>query len=163
MPGFLSPLMLQFVDGTSWTITEPFSYAVGRPTGDVVINIPAGFVTDFASVPQALWSLLPPTGWYGKAAVVHDWLYQKAPIVNGNLKSISRKFADDTLAEAMRVLAADRLVKFGSIHGELYDILKRTLIYLGIRAFGWIAWNKYRRNDINIAKAILSASLKQDQ
>jgi len=37
--------------------------------------VPAGFVTDFASTPRALWSVIPPTGRYQLAAVVHDFLY----------------------------------------------------------------------------------------
>ena len=37
--------------------------------------IPAGFVTDFASVPRLLWPLIPSMGAYWYAALVHDWLY----------------------------------------------------------------------------------------
>lgn len=37
------------------------------------VCIPAGFVSDGASVPRALWRLYPPFGKYLEAAVVHDY------------------------------------------------------------------------------------------
>jgi len=37
-------------------------------------TVPAGFVTDFASVPPAISWLIPSYGKYTLAAVVHDWL-----------------------------------------------------------------------------------------
>src|SRR5262245_60709692 len=45
------------------------------------VNVPAGFVTDFASIPRAFWSLLRPDGRYTHPAIVHDYLYwtQTAP------------------------------------------------------------------------------------
>jgi hypothetical protein len=39
-----------------------------------VFHIPSDFPTDLASVPRIFWALLPPSGVYEKAAVVHDWL-----------------------------------------------------------------------------------------
>ena len=38
-------------------------------------EIPAGYITDFASVPRSLWNVLPPTGLHNTAAILHDWLY----------------------------------------------------------------------------------------
>lgn len=38
-----------------------------------VITIDPGFVTDLTSVPRVFWALLPPTGAYEKAAVLHDF------------------------------------------------------------------------------------------
>lgn len=39
------------------------------------VTVPVGFVTDFASIPRAFWSLLRPDGSYAYAAVIHDYLY----------------------------------------------------------------------------------------
>lgn len=58
-------------DGSRWRLEEPLSY-VGREETFVV---PAGFVTDFASVPQALTWLVPRYGRYTKAAILHDHLW----------------------------------------------------------------------------------------
>lgn len=37
------------------------------------ITIPDDFPTDLASVPRLFWSLLPPSGAYERAAVLHDY------------------------------------------------------------------------------------------
>jgi len=39
-----------------------------------LITVPAGYRTDFASIPRLVWPLLPPVGRGGKAAIIHDWL-----------------------------------------------------------------------------------------
>lgn len=43
-------------------------------TGQTIV-IPAGYTTDFASVPQPLWWLIPPNGRSVNPSVVHDYLY----------------------------------------------------------------------------------------
>jgi hypothetical protein len=61
-----------FGDGQESVLMEDLSYRIG--TTSYVIVVPAGFVTDFAR-PRAIWSVLPPTGRYQQAAIVHDFLY----------------------------------------------------------------------------------------
>ena len=39
------------------------------------VNVPAGFVTDLASVPRIFWSIFRPDGEYAHAAIIHDYLY----------------------------------------------------------------------------------------
>jgi len=39
--------------------------------------VPAGFETDFHSVPRLLWPIFPPTGKGRIAAVIHDYLYSE--------------------------------------------------------------------------------------
>lgn len=39
------------------------------------VVVPAGFVTDLASIPRIFWSLLPRDGAYTFPAIVHDYLY----------------------------------------------------------------------------------------
>ena len=86
------------------------------------IAIPAGFKTDFASVPRALWALLPPLDHYGKAAVVHDYLYRTHNV------GCTRLVADKILKEACEVLGVKRW-KIGAL-------------YLAVRAFGWLSWKE---------------------
>lgn len=74
MSSFTAPLNVTPAGlGQRWRLLTPFSYYIDAQRRDVVV-VPHGFVTDFASVPRPLWSLLPPWGRYGKAAVVHDYL-----------------------------------------------------------------------------------------
>jgi len=59
--------------GSRWALIEPLGYQ-GR---DEEFTVPAGFTTDFASVPQALTWLVPRYGRYTKAAILHDYLWQE--------------------------------------------------------------------------------------
>lgn len=101
-PSFHSPLTLTPDDsGRNWTLDAAFSYdsSVG------VITVPAGFVTDFASVPKLLWNVLPPFGRYGKAAIVHDYLYRTQGYA-------SKPVADAIFLEAMKALGVPTLTRY---------------------------------------------------
>ena len=81
-------------------------------------TIPKGFITDFASVPRCFWSLIPPMGRYGKAALLHDYLY--------NTKSVSRREADRIFLETMFLMGVSRW--------------KAYVMYVAVRVFGWLRW-----------------------
>lgn len=131
MSAFLSPLRVEFLDGDKWRVTEDFGYHLGEPGGEEFVSVPAGFLTDFASIPRVLWPVLPPTGKYGKAAVIHDKLYQEAIIhTQGGTRSCNRGEADGILKEAMEVLGVGRMA--------------RWTIYAGVRSGGWLSWKRYR-------------------
>ena len=49
-------------------------FAFRRPNGQEIV-VPAGYVTDFASVPRIGRWFMPPFGRHAIAAVLHDWLY----------------------------------------------------------------------------------------
>lgn len=88
-----------------WRVTKGFRYYIGELGSKKWVNVPAGYLTDGASVPQALWSIVPPWGAYGQATVVHDILCEYLSItVEGLPVAISRKEADRILGEAMKVL-----------------------------------------------------------
>lgn len=134
MGKFLDPLRLEFLDGRRWELTAAFDYRLGSPDGDEAVRVPRGFVTDFASIPRVLWNVLPPAGPYGKAAVLHDWLYQQRAVHKLGLTSyVGRAEADAILLEAMTVLNVGRVT--------------RQLIYRGVRVGGWLTWNRYRREE----------------
>ena len=142
MSGFLTPLRTEYIDGKKWLVTEPFSYHLGEPDGEEVVAIEAGFITDFASIPRMLWTAWPPTGKYGKAAVIHDKLYQDAIVMSltplrdvwtGNKRVINRGEADKLLLEAMEVLGV--------------GYMTRGTIYSGVRLGGWWSWRKHRKHN----------------
>lgn len=73
MERFLQPLQVELQpDRKRWRLLAPFSYLA---PGIGPVEVPAGFETDFASVPR--WPLtFALLGQYGHAAaVLHDWLY----------------------------------------------------------------------------------------
>ena len=61
--------------GRRWLLLAPFVTRIVHDGDEYKIVVPAGFISDFASVPRPLWSLIPPTGRYLWAAVVHDYFY----------------------------------------------------------------------------------------
>ncbi len=66
------------------------------------IIVPAGFITDMASIPQIFWNILPPDGPYGKAAVVHDYLYRTGGKVDVSpAHTFTKAEADNIFYEAM--------------------------------------------------------------
>lgn len=110
-PSFNTPLDLRYIDGKNYKLLAEFKY----DTSIATITVPAGFVTDFASVPKVLWNLLPPTGPYGKAAVIHDYLYRSYGFS-------SKIVADAIFLEAMKALGVGRC--------------KRNVMYLAVHLFG---------------------------
>src|SRR4029078_9803104 len=92
---FRTPLILEYGDGHEWRLVQGFRYDTDLLAAGAVY-VPAGFETDFASMPRPLWSILPPTGLYGKGTVLHDYLYRKS--------GVPRELADRILLEAMEVL-----------------------------------------------------------
>ncbi len=62
-----------FVDGQHWIVRQPLKYRIGVSAQE--ITVPVGFVTDFASIPPALQSIIQKNGNYLLPAVVHDYLY----------------------------------------------------------------------------------------
>ena len=111
-------LVSPLADGKSWVIKKDFGYDVREEGSGDTINVPIGFMTDFASVPRPLWWLLPKWGKYGNAAVIHDYCYWE--------QSRSRKKSDLIFHEAMQVL-------------EVPD-WKIFLMYYAVRLGGGLAW-----------------------
>ena len=67
--GFLTPLRVESVDAQTWKLLEDLEWMGTQ--GDLFI-VEAGEFTDFASVPWWTQSLIPKTGTWTKASVVHD-------------------------------------------------------------------------------------------
>lgn len=110
------PEASEILGADHWRILTPFSY---RIDGETHVTIPAGYLTDGASVPQLFWNMIPPWGKYGQAAVVHDLLCEYLMVVrNGRPERISRARCDAILNEAMVSLgvpSAQRLIIYGAV------------------------------------------------
>lgn len=129
---FTTPLEIEYIDGRSWKVTKEFDYLVDYQYPPSAIRVPEGFITDFASIPRALWEFMPPTGNYGKAAVVHDYLYEvggKVPCSwcedNGtaaHFKRFTKDQADRVFRDAMEVLGVENP--------------QRWMMWQAVRAFG---------------------------
>ena len=117
------PVVKPFADSRDWMLVESVDYSIGN--SGVIISVPKGFVTDFASIPQPLWSFgLSPYGRFSKAAIVHDYLYWT--------QDCTREQADNLLLIAMKESGVSRS--------------QQDEIYLGVRAGGEAAWESNRRD-----------------
>lgn len=129
MSTFTTPLEVEVLDdGRHYRLLKEFDFA--SSVLERIIRVPAGFVTDFASTPRVLWALIPPTGRYSKASVLHDDAYQHPEMI---APPMTRRQADRLLLEGMDALATGRLT--------------RWCVLIGIRLGGWIVWRNYRRQE----------------
>jgi len=110
-----------FVDGRHWIVRQPLTYRIGISNESV--TVPPGFVTDLASIPQVLQSIIRQNGLYLLPAVVHDYLYWK--------QTCTRVQSDQILLLAM-------------IENKVRD-LHRIAIYEAVKAAGSFAWDENAR------------------
>ena len=115
----VSPL----ADGHTWYLRREFGYDVGSEGSGETIDVPVGFLTDFASIPRPLWWLLPRWGKYGNAAVIHDFCYWE--------QRYSRHRADRIFLEAMKVLGVKPIT--------------RSVMFAAVWLFGCFGWRKNRK------------------
>ncbi len=108
-----------------YEIREPFSYRSSVLYGHIV-TVPAGYVTDFASIPRIAWNILDPEspiiGW---PSVIHDWLYSN----HGKLPdgfTYARENADEVLREAMELQGAGAFI--------------RSAVFNAVQLFGKSHW-----------------------
>lgn len=126
-PAFLTDLEVRLISSSfhkrQWQLVAPLRYKTfiyGNGTPWTVLEVPMGFVTDFASVPR-----IPVVWWMAGAlaqrpAVVHDYLYRT--------QKTSRKLADAIFNEAMQVDGGKPV--------------RRVLMYWAVRLFGRSAYNE---------------------
>jgi len=115
--GFTNLLVVSpFAEGTYWFLQAPLVY---EDSAGHRIPVPTYFVTDFASIPRFLWSLLPKWDGYGTTSVVHDYLYWER-------KGFTRREIDRIMLSAME--------------DQKVGLLKRRVIYGALRLFGVFAW-----------------------
>lgn len=127
MSSFTAPLDVQILDKeregrVTARLLTGFSYEVGVEGSGETIDVPAGFVTDFASVPWGFWNLEPPLGDAGKAAVIHDYLYAS----KGLGGRYTRAQADGIFRQALAVLGV--------------PLWKRSLLWAAVRLGGSGGW-----------------------
>lgn len=104
-----------------------YDYAEDAGSSGKTVVVPAGFVTDHASIPASLKQYFESGGKaYQYPAIVHDWLYWE--------QSTTREEADRIFNAAMEDCGV----------GDL----KRRAIYAGVRAGGQNAWDQNRREKV---------------
>jgi len=122
MGQFKSKLEVELVDQQAasgrgkWKLVKPLVFQ--SDIAGQTITVPAGFITDFASVPRFPSFIFSVFGDIAaEATTVHDYLYDMTP------KILGRKMSDEILREA--ALAS------GTPHWKAMGL------YLGVRIAGW--------------------------
>ncbi|HEV8037226.1 MAG TPA: DUF1353 domain-containing protein [Bryobacteraceae bacterium] len=87
------------------------------------VSVPAGFVTDLASIPRVFWTLLRPDGRYAYSAIVHDYLYW--------FQTRPREESDTILKLGMKDFSI--------------DVVTITAIYDAVRVGGGASWSGNER------------------
>ncbi|EBH3676593.1 DUF1353 domain-containing protein [Salmonella enterica] len=126
MSKFTTPAILEMLEHYRWRVYEPFEFYLRDDNSDVIEG-PAGFVTDLATIPRIFWTILPPDGKYAKAAIIHDWMYDNA------LRT--KKEADKIFLDGMTVLGVPKW--------------KRIIMYYAVRLFGRGMYGKEQNTVIN--------------
>lgn len=118
---FLTTLRIERIEDRShdgrgtWRLLDALVY-YSDAHGFLVV--PAGFVTDLASVPRVPFAYLLAGGVGHAAAVIHDWLYSAHPV--------TRSQADEVFYEALQVLSVPRW--------------RAWCMWAGVRIGGWAPW-----------------------
>jgi hypothetical protein len=115
---FNNPPLIDLEDGR-FELTGPLRFTLEMGNGEIRVTVPAGFSTDFASVPRILWPIFPPQGKWNKAAILHDFLYSTSG-------KCSRSLADSLFREAMYQLGV--------------PWWRRNTMYWAVRIFGSPNW-----------------------
>lgn len=118
-----------------WRVLRDFRFWGELPRlGRVWVTVPAGYLTDGASVPRIVWGLVPPWGAYGQATVVHDLLCEYLTVMTdaGDQVSITRAEADLLFLEAMTVLAVPEST--------------RAIMYAGVSTYRVISFTQKPSN-----------------
>jgi Protein of unknown function (DUF1353). len=119
------PIVRPFSGYEAWMLVEPLTYTIGGT--QLSITVPKGFVTDYASVPRALWSVFPKQGVYSEAAIVHDYLYW--------VQMCSKEQADNIFLIAMKE------------HDT--GFVTRWSMYEGVSKGGQSSWDENRKKRDN--------------
>lgn len=144
MGKYLTRLRTENIGDGKHRLIEPFLYS-SDTLG--LIEVPAGFVTDFASVPRLPLVYLLFGGIGDEEAVLHDWLYTSPHVVHtGCGRLVTRCEADRLFRGARYASAYTPLTSYESVN--VTRLAKNTWAYLGawcmwvgVRVFGWRHWD----------------------
>ena len=120
----LDDICIKPYEGYKYVLCHDVSFSVDG----VVYNIPHHFLTDLASLPRAFWPIASPAKSELIApALIHDWLYNMTC-------DFSRQQAD--------------LIFYELLRQNKLSVIRASLLYYGVRSFGWIFYKANYCEDI---------------
>lgn len=126
MSRFTGPLIVEHlsVNPLHWKLVTPLYFEEGCKGSGRWIDVPIGRITDMASVPRFLWSVLPTTGRYARGAAVHDELYKLLREGTPHRYAQTRAACDRVLYQAARACGCNQLTCW--------------TLWIGVRLGGWV-------------------------
>lgn len=118
---FSTQLDLRAYEPNEWVVLSSLTY---RHSQFGTMCVPRGFITDLASIPRVLRTVINVNGKSRQAAVLHDYLY----CGQGLTGALSRAECDRIFRDAMR--------------DEGVNWLQRWAMWAGVRLGGWLYWRQ---------------------
>jgi hypothetical protein len=112
-----------------WELLQHLAFFLYWARSDDAIIVPAGFLTDLASIPRLARGLVPVSGSFNRAAIIHDWLYKnKGAGIPENYRAglDLRAKSDHIFNEAMRAAGVSTPM--------------RLAMFSAVRLGGWAGW-----------------------
>jgi hypothetical protein len=122
--GFTTPLISEYITDDNWYIHEPLVYVSQYVIPNKTFTLPAGFYTDFASIPEIFRNIISKYGKHARASALHDYLYYCGFLG-------CRSLCDLLFNEAM-------------VSEKEKDVI-RVAVYNAVKLGGWKAWNAHRK------------------
>ena len=122
---------LRMHDHNKWEVLNEVAFFIAHEAKTKIVTVHEHFMTDGASVPVALHWCIP--SWhrrYGRAALLHDFLYVRQGIAAGVAEAFGYK-------DARQVADA---VFFSMITGW-----RRYPMWIAVRLFGGFAWRRLKK------------------
>ena len=124
-----SPLIVRVDKNDRRLLVEPLRFFLGPEVkferGDVEFEIPAGYITDFASIPKYLRGVITRTD-TEIAGVCHDYMVEKSCLPRVTKYSVSYMY--------IRRNVADKIF-YEILRYQGVGFVKARLMYLGVRMF----------------------------
>jgi hypothetical protein len=111
---FIGDLDSRKISDTKDMLIAPVMFFSAKYRG--VFVIPAGFVTDWNSIPRPFWLVLPRRGKHDAAGLLHDAAYHGAVRTGtGQRVRLVRSIADDLFGEALEACGVSKFVRWAMV------------------------------------------------
>ena len=97
--------IVPFADWDYYYTRDPIEWhaTAGVAMTPAHVIVPIGFVTDLASIPAALWGMLPPAARYSYPAIIHDYLYWFQPCTRAEADAVFQSAMGDLRVSSAKI------------------------------------------------------------
>ena len=103
-------------DAQLFVLCEPMDCFIHKPSL-MAVRVPQGFMTDLASIPKRLQSVVGKLGHHLLPAILHDYMY-----VQGAKSSLTKKQADQIFLDGMKAKGVSwyrRYVMYAAVRANI--------------------------------------------